>query len=201
MMKQSCNGINTRLPALARSPHAHYDPTIPEPEHLGEASMSMIAKLGLVVAASVLTILDSTGECAARQPSEPTQGPWLRINQVGYLPGDPKIALLSSDQPLDGLFQVADLSASIGPDHGKWGPFSHNYRLDFSSLRKPGRYRIRFGTVESPSFSIGTDAYVAVPGALIEFMKMQRCGDNPVTGKKCHQQDAVDTTTGQKVDL
>jgi endoglucanase len=163
--------------------------------------MSMIAKLKFVAAALVLIVLDATGECVARQPSEPTQGPWLRVNQIGYLPEDPKMALLSSDQPLEGFFQVGDLSISIGPDQGKWGPFAHNYRLDFSSLRKPGRYRLRFGAVESPAFSIGTDAYAAVPVALIDFMKLQRCGDNPVTGKKCHQQDAVDTTTGRKVDL
>jgi hypothetical protein len=82
-----------------------------------------------------------------------------------------------------------------------WGPFAHNYRLDFSILDKPGRYRIHFGEVESPSFSVGLDAYAAVPGALIDFMKLQRCGDNPVTGKKCHQEDGIDTTTGDKVDL
>ncbi len=163
--------------------------------------MSMTARLNLAAAVLVLIILDLTGQCMARQQSEPTRGPWLRVNQVGYLPDDPKIALLSSGQPLEGFFQVGELSASIGPDHGMWGPFAHNYRLDFSSLRKPGRYRIRFQAVESTSFSIGTDAYAAVPGALIDFMKLQRCGDNPVTGKKCHQQDAVDTTTGQKVDL
>ena len=39
------------------------------------------------------------------------------------------------------------------------------------------------------------------PTRCSSFMRLQRCGDNPVTGKKCHQQDAIDTITGEKVDL
>ena len=128
-------------------------------------------------------------------------GPWVRASQIGYLPDDPKIAVLSSDTALEGSFTVGSFTAAIGPDQGAWGPFAHNYRLDFSSLRTHGAYRIRFGTVESLPFQIGADAYAAVPGALLEFMKLQRCGDNPVTGRKCHQQDGIDTTTGAKVDL
>jgi hypothetical protein len=126
---------------------------------------------------------------------------WIRVNQVGYLPGDPKVALLSSDRPLEGDFAVGDFRASIGADQGAWGPFAHNYRLDFSALRKPGQYQVRFGAIESPPFRIGADAYAAVPTALLEFLKLQRCGINPVTGRKCHQQDGIDTTTGARVDL
>ena len=36
------------------------------------------------------------GEQPAETPSS-AAGPWIRANQVGYLPDDPKIALLSSD--------------------------------------------------------------------------------------------------------
>ena len=135
--------------------------------------------------------------CYALPPSES----WIRVNQVGYLPDDPKIAVLSSDVPLAGEFHVGDFTADIGPDQGAWGPFAHNYRLDFSSVRGPGRYRVKFGDVESPEFAIGADAYADVPGKLLEFMQLQRCGDNPVTGEKCHQQDGFDTTTGEMVDL
>ena len=128
-------------------------------------------------------------------------GAWIRVNQVGYLPDDPKIAVLSSGEPLDGEFTVGDLNASIGPDQGAWGPFAHNYRLDFSAIREPGRYRIQFGETKSPEFAIGADAYAKVPPALLEFMRLQRCGDNPVTNTKCHQQDAIDVDTGEKIDL
>ena len=36
---------------------------------------------------------------------------------------------------------------------------------------------------------------------LLQFMQLQRCGDNPVTGQKCHQQDAFDADTGEMLDL
>ena len=126
---------------------------------------------------------------------------WIRANQIGYLPDDPKIAVLSSDQPLQGRFQVGDFEAEIGPDAGAWGPFAHNYRLDFTTQKKPGRYVVKFEQTESRPFAIGADVYKDVPGKLLDFMRLQRCGDNPVTGKKCHQQDAIDTATGQRVDL
>ena len=128
-------------------------------------------------------------------------GVWIRVNQVGYLPGDPKIALLSSDRPLAGRFHVGEYAAEIGPDAGAWGPFQHNYRLDFSALRTPGRYVLKYGDTTSLPFTIGSDAYKNVPAKLIEFMRLQRCGDNPVSGRKCHQQDAIDTVTGERVDL
>lgn len=128
-------------------------------------------------------------------------GPWLRVNQVGYLPDDPKIAILSSATPLRGEFSVGDFRADIGLDLGAWGPFAHNYRLDFSGVRGPGRYRVQFGDVRSPEFAIGPDAYGDVPGKLLDFLRLQRCGENPVTGEKCHQADGIDTVTGQRVDV
>lgn len=139
----------------------------------------------------------STGAAVADE----TAGPWIRVNQVGYLPGDPKIAVLSSDRPLSGAFSVGDFRGDIGPDLGAWGPFRHNYRLDFTAFGTPGRYRVRFGGVDSLAFKIGDDAYQGVTEKLMDFIRLQRCGDNPVTGEKCHQQDAIDTTTGRRIDL
>jgi len=139
------------------------------------------------------------GHAVALEDSPPNA--WIRVNLVGYLPADPKIAILSSDEPLAGAFTVGEFTDSIGRDRGAWGPFTHNYRLDFSALRRPGHYRVRYGAIESPSFTIDQAAFDGVPARLIEFMRLQRCGDNPVTGKKCHQQDAIDTTTQAPVDL
>jgi hypothetical protein len=127
----------------------------------------------------------------------------IRANQIGYLPDDPKMALLSTSAPQTGQFTVGNFTADIGPDQGAWGPFKHNYRLDFSSLKTPGRYAIRFGDVKSLGFDIGPNVYDDVPKRCLEFMRLQRCGDslNPVTGKPCHLLDAIDTETGRKVDL
>jgi hypothetical protein len=126
---------------------------------------------------------------------------WIRVNQVGYLPGDPKIAILSSDEPQSGQFRVGDFAADLGADQGAWGPFAHNYRLDFTALKQAGKYQVEFGEVKSPRFSIGADAYQDVPEKLLEFMRLQRCGDNPVAGHKCHQHDAFDAETGEEFDM
>lgn len=129
-------------------------------------------------------------------------GPWLRVNNVGYRPDDPKIAVLSSARPLEGTFRVGGLEAPIGPDQGAWGPFAHNYRLDFSALRAPGRHRIHFGAVESPEFTIGPDVFDPASAALLDFIRRQRCGPEPVAGMRpCHLQDAIDTTSGARLDL
>lgn len=125
----------------------------------------------------------------------------LRANQVGYLPGDAKVAVLSSSEPIAGAFVVGTFKGAIGPDQGKWGPFAHNYRLDFSAFREVGRHTIRIDGLESLPFSIGEDVYDDVTARCLDFMHLQRCGDNPVTGEKCHQQDAIDAETGARVDL
>ncbi|MBK8978780.1 MAG: glycoside hydrolase family 9 protein [Planctomycetes bacterium] len=137
--------------------------------------------------------------CAS--PSGPGGAAWIRVNQIGYRCDDPKIAILSSERPWVGTFRVGGLVADIGDDQGAWGPFAHNYRLDFSALREPGRYAVECGGVRSPQFTIGDDAYAAVPARLGEFLRLQRCGDNPVSGERCHQQDGIDVETGARVDL
>jgi hypothetical protein len=137
--------------------------------------------------------------CAAQ--SRAAGGVWIRVNLVGYLPDDPKVAILASDAPLAGEFDAGGVRGPIGPDHGAWGPFAHHYRLDFSALAAPGRHTVRFGGVESPAFAVGPDAYGAALEALRGFVRLQRCGDNPVTGRRCHQQDGIDAETGERLDL
>lgn len=160
----------------------------------------MTGRCGLLV---VLTGAMSGAVCpAASGPdTQPAPRAWVRVNNVGYLPQDPKIAVLSSRKPVTGHFTVGDFSAEIGPDCGAWGPFEHNYRLDFTAQRAPGRYRVVCGPVASPEFAIGPDAFREVPDRLLHFMRLQRCGHNPVTNRSCHQQDGIDTVTGRKVDL
>ena len=102
---------------------------------------------------------------------------------------------------MKGEFSVGPFTADIGPDCGAWGAFEHNYRLDFTALREAGRYRVWFGKAQSLPFTIGPDVYDEVPEKLLSFMRLQRCGHNPVVDKPCHQQDGIDTITGEKVDL
>ena len=164
-------------------------------------SISRSLVRGGAVLAVIGALLATPIGSVAAPPAGDGESRWIRVNQIGYLPGDPKIAVLSSDQPLSGEFRVGDFAADIGPDQGAWGPFAHNYRLDFTAVRAGGEYRVTFGEVASPRFAIGPEVYRDVPAKLLEFMRLQRCGDNPVTGERCHQQDGFDVTTGEMVDV
>ena len=155
-----------------------------------------------VVVVSIACVLGCAPALTARAPAPSSAaGVWIRASQVGYLPSDPKIAIIGSDAPLKGPFTAGTYKGDIGPDCGAWGPFPHTYRLNFSSATTPGTYRVRFGSVTSLPFRIGPDAYSDVAPKLMSFMRLQRCGDEPKVGKPCHLKDAIDTSTGEKVDL
>jgi hypothetical protein len=65
--------------------------------------------------------------------------------------------------------------------HGTFGV------LDFSPLKTPGRYVIRFGGAETAEFRIGADLFEETIWRLINFLFCERCG-YPVPGKHgvCH---------------
>lgn len=125
---------------------------------------------------------------------------YLRVNQVGYLPEDPKVAIAFSAGPLRGSrFEVVDAATgkrvwgprSVGENTGAWGRFSYHYRLDFSELRGPGRFKVRIcGTpYESLPFTIGIGAYKDYHELVIAYMRQQRCGYNPFLEEVCHRKD------------
>lgn len=71
--------------------------------------------------------------------------------------------------------------------------------LDFSDLRIPGTYRIRFGNTVSEQFSIGDDILESSLWKLINFLYCERCG-YPVPNRHgtCHQ-DVVAEHNGVKL--
>ena len=84
----------------------------------------------------------------------------IRVNQVGYLPDAPKIAVacgLDSTRVtrVTRTFVVRDDRGRTvyGPrrivSSGAFGPCQRSWRLDFSELRRPGYYRVvAFGVSE-----------------------------------------------------
>ena len=122
---------------------------------------------------------------------------FIRINQVGYLATDTKIAIAFAKAPLKGGFVLMDLSNSAvfrGPSRAvtqpSWGgAFPYYYELDFSKYQWPGRYYLQTeeSQLTSREFSIGP--YPAYQEDLLLFMRQQRCGYNPYLDMVCHMRD------------
>lgn len=122
---------------------------------------------------------------------------FLRASQVGYTPDDPKLGSALSQSPFPEKFSVIDAGSGQAVFDGKpsvlqgenWGAYTRQAELDFSSVRRPGKYRLQMGTTKSLPFTIGPEALVELPDQLLEFMRQQRCGYNPWLEVKCHQLD------------
>ncbi|QXD14549.1 glycoside hydrolase family 9 protein [Rhodocaloribacter litoris] len=139
------------------------------------------------------------GTSGGVRPAVPADTVFVRVNLVGYLPGDAKVAVAFSEAPVHGAFTVVEEPAGavvfqgeVRPAPAKgWGRFAHYYELDFSGLATPGRYRVRMeqtGDVSAP-FTIGPDAYGAYHEDLLGFLRQQRCGYNPFLDRVCHRRD------------
>ncbi len=123
--------------------------------------------------------------------------PVIRINQLGYLPDAPKVAVFCALQnvTLD-TFVVTEGTSKVvlrrSPVATKpFGPCLTTYRLDFSSIRKPGGYHITAGGVSSPLIRIRRDAYAGAADTLLYYMREQRSGYNPLFKTVVHKLDGI----------
>jgi endoglucanase len=122
---------------------------------------------------------------------------WIRINKLGYLPDDKKVAVLVCKQAVHpDQFRICEAltgkvvysAAKIQP-YGQYGPFSSTFRLDFTSYNKTGAVYIEAGDVRSPVFNISDRVYDGTADFLLKYMRQQRCGYNPFLHDSCHMQD------------
>src|SRR5258708_869740 len=123
---------------------------------------------------------------------------FIRINQVGYPPDAPKVAVACA---LDGAavsrFTVIDAEGRTvvrsrrATKASAFGPCMSTFRLDFSPLRKRGRYRVIAGPDTSPAFRIGAHVYDGAADTLLYYMRQQRSGWNPVFGDSVHRRDGI----------
>lgn len=130
--------------------------------------------------------------------SETPQGPFIRINQLGYLSEEHKKAIVFSHDRVSEAFQLINdkgkVVATLRPKPSKqegWGRFKNYYELNFSHVTINGTYFIQGKKTRSRSglFKIGNDVYGQKPEVLLEFMRQQRCGYNPYFDMVCHQRD------------
>lgn len=124
---------------------------------------------------------------------------WLRINQIGYLENDIKVAVwVSKNETNVSEFQIVDKSTGeivyIGnkvTQMGKQPAFVSSARLNFTNFAKPGSYYIKVGDVQSAPFKIGNDIYADASEIPLKYMRQQRCGYNPFLKDSCHVHDAI----------
>ncbi len=124
---------------------------------------------------------------------------YVRVNQVGYLENDQKVAIAFSEEIFRGNFTVHNAetgkqvfrSKPVASKAPGFGNFPHHYQLNFSAIKIPGRYYIAVSTGDrSAEFGIGKAySYKNYQEDLIGFMRQQRCGYNPFLDMICHQRD------------
>jgi len=138
---------------------------------------------------------------------------WIRINQLGYLPGSVKVAVFISQEPGAGSsFTVCDAltdravyknSATLY-DGSVWG-MAVAARLDFSKLTEPGGYYILYGRTRSETFRIGANVYDGTADFILNYIRQQRCGYNPFLRDTCHVHDGMivdhPTLSGTVIDV
>jgi endoglucanase len=134
--------------------------------------------------------------------------PVVHVSQVGYHPGQPKIAIVELDASDKAdkkamLLQITEKGGTkpVRALKGvKWGSFlRYNYlRFDFSDIREEGVYTVEYGDIQSNPFLISPDIYkrhVWQP-TLEDFLPVQMCHMRVNEAYKvwhgvCHMDDAL----------
>jgi len=123
----------------------------------------------------------------------------IRINQLGYLPHESKIALVFSQVPIKEKFVLVSnkdkrIVATYNPIKTKasdWGTYEYYYEVDFSAFTKEGKYTLQTKKTghTSQNIIISKYSYLYKSEKLLAFMRQQRCGYNPFFDIVCHQGD------------
>jgi hypothetical protein len=143
---------------------------------------------------SILAAVVPAALAAAAQDSTA----FIRVNQLGYSPDAPKVAVVCALRPVTlAEFTVEDASGIrvLGPrpaEHAAGlGGCVDTYRLDFTSLKRPGSYRIRAAAYVSPMIRVGEDVYRGIADTLLGYMRQQRSGYNPFLRDSAHTHDGI----------
>ena len=106
---------------------------------------------------------DLSGVAVALTTQTPNVSPQLRVDQAGYPDNAPKLAYLMAGARIARVnFSVTGARGVVfrGTSTDNVGGWNSRYRavykLDFSSIRRTGTYRIRVGSAVSPPFRIAS---------------------------------------------
>ncbi len=157
-----------------------------------------------------LTVCTTALSAAPVTAASPVAG-LVRVNQVGYLPGDAKEAYLMTPAAVSGAtFKVVNAAGTTvytgtvdSTSRGKWNAaYPDVYPLTFTSLHAAGTYHITVSGAASgtsPTFHIesANAMYESVVRDGVAFFQVQRDGANVVPGalnrKPSHLNDASAT--------
>jgi endoglucanase len=121
---------------------------------------------------------------------------FIRVNQVGYVPDAPKVAVVCTlDSTVVRTFQVKDARGRVvlGPkpatSDGSFGPCLVTQRLDFTSLRAAGTYTIEAGVAAPVTVRIGPTVFDGGADTALYYMRQQRSGWNPLFRDSVHRYD------------
>ncbi|MBQ7927001.1 MAG: glycoside hydrolase family 9 protein [Lachnospiraceae bacterium] len=135
----------------------------------------------------------------------------IYVNQMGYLPGSSKTAILALEGTKDAPIPEAPGKVQICAKSGTymlekealffgWDEASGDFvwQVDFSEIQAPGSYEIRWQGQTSYPFSIGSHLYNELHTLLSKALYFQRCGmalEEPYAGhfarKTCHLAPSV----------
>ncbi|MFL5611874.1 MAG: glycoside hydrolase family 9 protein [Gemmatimonadaceae bacterium] len=141
----------------------------------------------------IFALLGLSAQVAATAPPAAA----IRINQLGYVPDAPKIAVFCALGKSElRSFTVTDAAGrqilQRSPLAAKpFGPCITNYRLDFSSLKATGDYHISAGGITSALVRIRDNVYAGAADTLLYYMREQRSGFNPLFKTVVHTHDGI----------
>ena len=139
----------------------------------------MIAQNGWYVLRSLLPA-GKTGKVLTWTITPNSVKDWVRqpnigFSQMGYLPSQPKVAVIELDkndrmQPSASVFRISEdgsIVKAFTGDVTMWGPYyKYNYaKFDFSKLEKPGIYYIEYAGVKTDNFIIDNSVYDKITDA------------------------------------
>jgi len=139
----------------------------------------MLAQNGWFVVRSLLPA-GKTGKVLTWTVEPNAINGWIRepnigFSQVGYLPSQPKVAVIEldkKDKPLaiSSLYKIGDDGKATKVFSGNitsWGNYFkyHYVKFDFSSVKTPGIYYIQYGNLKTNNFLIDNNVYDKITDA------------------------------------
>ena len=151
------------------------------------------AAAGWLALATALTTAATLATSTAPAAAAALPAPVVRVDQVGYTPGSPKVAFAMLPRAVGSVsFAVVGARGVVyrgrsADDVGRWNRlYKAVYQLDFSAVRRPGRYRVEISgppSAVSPAFQIAgaQDLYHGLVANAVRYFTSERDGADVVS--------------------